>query len=273
MSIIIRLKPDLGICLLLMALTSPVCAQIGLFSQKQEMEAGNEADAQIRKQQKMTDDRHYNGLVSYLGKRLVRVCERPKLQWTFRVIDSKELNAFSVPGYVYVNTGLLAAVKDDQDALAGVIAHEIGHTCGKHAVKQMEKSSIGGALIGLIGGRNKTTSGLAGVAANLVLLGYSRDDENDADKRAIRYMVRAGYDPNGLLRFFETLHEKEGSGGGGVAAYFRTHPPTADRIERVKKNIAREQDNPENARFREGNEGSDPQGRREPGSKIDRDRS
>src|SRR5262249_20314038 len=149
-------------------------------------------------------------------------------------------NAFSVPGYVYVNTGLLETVKDDQDALAGVIAHEIGHTCGKHAVKQMEKGAIGDELIRIIGGRNSVSKGLAGVATNMVMLGYSRDDENDADKRAVRYLVRAGYDPNGLVRFFEVLNEKEGSGGGGVSSYFRTHPPTADRIKRVKQNIAKE---------------------------------
>jgi predicted Zn-dependent protease len=168
------------------------------------------------------------------------VSERSSIPWTFRVLESRELNAFSVPGYVYVNTALIDSTGGDRDMLAAVIAHEIGHTTGKHAVKQMEKSAIGGLLIGLLAGRNRTTSTLASIAANLVMLGYSRGDENDADKRAVRYMLRAGYDPNGLVRFFEMLQRKGGREGGGLLTYFRTHPPTGDRIKRVTEEIAKQ---------------------------------
>ena len=133
--------------------------------------------------------------MNHIGRRLVAVCERPDLNWTIRVLDSRELNAFSVPGYVYITTATLNAMRDDQDAIAGVLAHEIGHTCGKHAAKQMEKGAIGSLLVGLIGGRNRTVGSLANVAANLVMLGYSRDDENDADRRAVRYTTKAGWQP------------------------------------------------------------------------------
>jgi predicted Zn-dependent protease len=238
-----RTRHHLFLCALaLLVVSAPKArAQFGLISQKQELDAGREADAQTRQQYRLSRDRDYNGLVSHLGKRLARVCERPDIPWTFRVLESKEINAFSVPGYVYVNTGLLDAVGDDQDALAGVIAHEIGHTCGRHAVKQMEKGAIGGLLIDLLGGRSRSVHSLANVAANLVMLGYSRDDENDADRRAVRYTIRAGYDPNGLVRFFEMLERKEGSGGGGLLTYFRTHPNTGDRIKRVREEIRKEE--------------------------------
>ena len=217
---------------------APAHAQFGLVSEKQELEAGRTADAEITSKYRISHDSYYNALVSHLGTRITRVCKRPNIPWTFRVIDSKELNAFSVPGYVYVNTGLIEATGRDQDQLAGVIEHEVGHTCGKHAVKNMEKGTIGNVLVSLIGGRNKAVSGLANVAANLIMLGYSRDEENDADKRAVHYTVRAGYDPSGLVRFFEMLQQKEGNGTNIV--YFRTHPPTSDRIARVQQNIARE---------------------------------
>jgi beta-barrel assembly-enhancing protease len=224
--------------LCIMAISVPAAqAQFGLVGEKQELEAGRQADAQIRQQHRVSSDRQWNGLVRHLGTRLTRVSDRPNINWTFRVLDSNELNAFSVPGYVYMTTATLEAMRDDQDAIAGVIAHEIGHTTGKHAAKQMEKGTIGSLLVGLIGGRNKTVSSLANVAANLVMMGYSRDDENDADRRAVRYMDRAGYDPNGLVRFFEYLQERGDRGGGGIATYFRTHPPTGDRIGRVKKEI------------------------------------
>ena len=224
---------------LLLPSSTPATAQ-GLVSTKQELDAGRQADAEIVKKYKISRDSYYNGIVSHLGKRLVKVSERSNIDWTFRVIDSKDLNAFSVPGYVYVNTATIDSAGEDQDELAGVIAHEIGHTTGRHAAKQMEKSAIGGLLVGLLGGRNSSVQGLASVAANLVMLGYSRDDENDADKRAVRYLVRAGYDPNGLVRFFEMLQAKGDKSSAGIASYLRTHPPTPDRIKRVKQNIEKE---------------------------------
>ena len=218
---------------------APAQAQFGLVSERQELEAGKQADAQIRQKYRVSSDPAMNRLVQTLGRNLAAVSERPNIPWTFRVLDSNELNAFSVPGYVYMTTETIRQSRGDRDMIAGVFAHEIGHTTGKHSVKQMEKGALGSLLVGVLGGRNRTISGLASVAANLVMLGYSRDDENDADKRAVRYMVRAGYNPNGLVRFFEMLQSKGDRGGGGVASYFRTHPPTGDRVKRVREEIAK----------------------------------
>ena len=226
-----------AVALTLMA--APAQAQFGLVSESQELQAGREADKQILQKYRVSRDPAMNQLVQTLGRRLASVSERPNIPWTFRVLDSNELNAFSVPGYVYMTTETIRQARGDRDMIAGVFAHEIGHTTGKHSVKQMEKGALGSLLVGVLGGRNRTISGLASVAANLVMLGYSRDDENDADRRAVRYMTRAGYDPNGLVRFFQMLQTKGDRGGGGLATYFRTHPPTGDRVRRVQEEIAK----------------------------------
>ena len=234
-------KMRLALAVAVMTLAAPAAqAQFGLVSESQELQAGREADAQIRQKYRVSSDPTMNRLVQTLGNDLAAVSERPNIPWTFRVLDSEELNAFSVPGYVYMTTATIRAARGDRDMIAGVFAHEIGHTTGKHAVKQMEKGTIGNLLLGTLLGRSgSTVKALGGLAANLVMLGYSRGDENDADKRAVDYMIRAGYDPNGLVRFFDMLNQKGGSSAGGVMTYFRTHPPTGDRISRVKQEIAK----------------------------------
>jgi len=207
----------------------------GLISEKQELSMGKQAAGQIEARYKVSKDRQMNDLVQSMGVKLASVSSRPKVAWTFKVLDTKEVNALSVPGYVYVNSGLIDFVSGDKDQLASVVAHEIGHTTGRHAVKQAEKSMIGGTLISLLfrkGGGN-----VANIFANLALLGYSRKDEYHADKLGADYSHKAGYDPNGMVRFFEHLQAKEGGGSKGLGTYFKTHPPTSERIKRVKAQI------------------------------------
>ncbi|MCC6730943.1 MAG: M48 family metalloprotease [Chthonomonadales bacterium] len=235
-----RAALPLLVALAAMAAEAVAQAQLGLVSQSQELKAGREADAQIRQTYRISHDPALNARVRTIGRKLARASDRPDIPWTFRVIESDDINAFSVPGYVYVNTGLIQAVDGHTDELAGVIAHEVGHTAGRHAAKQMEKSFIGGLIGEMIGG-NRFTTQLVNVAENLILLGYSRDDENDADRRAVKYLLRAGYDPNGLVRFFKLLQKKE-SKAPGLLTYFRTHPPTGDRIERVREQIRKQRD-------------------------------
>src|SRR5437870_200019 len=93
----------------LAALTCAQVSQAQLFSisERQELDAGRQADTQVQGKYRISRDSEANGMVRHLGSRLVSVCERPNLPWTFRVIESRDINAFSVPGYVYVNSGLL----------------------------------------------------------------------------------------------------------------------------------------------------------------------
>jgi predicted Zn-dependent protease len=211
-------------------------ANAKLISEKQELSMGKQAAGQIESQYKVSKDQQMTDLVRNIGIKLASVSSRPNINWTFKVLDTKEVNAVSVPGYVYVNSGLIDFVGGDKDQLAAVIGHEIGHTTARHAVKQAEKSMVGGTLISILfrkGGGN-----VANLFANLALLGYSRKDEYQADKLGVTYEYKAGYDPNAMVRFFEHLQAKEGDSSKGLGTYFKTHPPTSERIKRVKAQIA-----------------------------------
>ena len=99
--------------ILLLIATVPASAQFGRISEKDELNAGNNADIQITKQYRVSESPERNRLVQSLGRKLTAVCERPDLKWTFRALDSKELNAFSVPGCVYVTTATMDACGND----------------------------------------------------------------------------------------------------------------------------------------------------------------
>lgn len=209
----------------------------GLISEKTELQMGRDGAKQIEQQYKVCTDKKLTAEVETIGKRIAEKCSRPKLEWQFKVLETKDVNAVSVPGYVYVFRGLMDYVGTDTDALAGVIGHEIGHTCGRHAAKSAEKELTYGLAIQILM-KKKDAQQLGSVAANLALLGYSRKDEFQADKLGADYMFAAGYDPNGMVRFFRKLQEKEGKdSGSGLDKYFRTHPPTKDRISRVSDEI------------------------------------
>lgn len=208
---------------------------IDLVSESQELEAGRQAAAQVESKYRVVTGAQAR-LVEQLGRRLAAVSSRPKLDWKFRVIEEPSVNAFAVPGYVYIHTGLLKAVGNDRDALAGVIAHEVGHTAARHSKKQMEKGAVAGLIGAVITKGNSRNAGWFNLAGNVVLLKYSRDDEYEADRLAVDYLQKTGIDPHGMIRFFGKLEKMEGK-SNQVASWFRTHPNSGDRIERIRKRI------------------------------------
>ena len=159
------------------------------------------------------------------------------------VLQSREINAFALPGgYLFIERGLLEAA-DNESELAGVLAHEMAHDVARHSNKLMKKAMIssllyqaaqvaaavltGGASIGVYYALQYGFYGL-GFVLDLNLLGVSRDYELEADQLGVQYAWNAGYDPTGFIQFFDKMATKQGYVNS--ASWFRTHPPFLERM-------------------------------------------
>jgi predicted Zn-dependent protease len=163
--------------------------------------------------------------------------------YTITLLNSNVLNAFAIPGgYVYVTRQLLAAMNDEAE-LAFVLGHEVGHVAARHSKKRQTSSTIGNlgaVLLGAVTGSSQI-AGLASQAGQVLLLGYSRDQEYQADSLGVRYLGGAGYDrlaaPD-MLQQLGNATQLEGLVQGKAAestpGWARSHPLTADRVARAR---------------------------------------
>lgn len=153
--------------------------------------------------------------------------------------DSKTVNAFAAPGgNLYVYTGLLATA-DNEAEVAGVLSHEAGHVVARHSARQLVEMFGLQAIAGLALGKNPALASqlAASIVANGAMLAHSRSAENEADEYGVRYASATGYDPRGLVTFFQKLQAKEGRTPAALS-WLSTHPATPDRINHINQFIA-----------------------------------
>lgn len=210
-----------------------------LLSRNEEIQVGKEGARGIEQKYRLSTNQADIALVQRIGNRLTSANNLSDWPWTFKVIDDPMVNAVSLPGGpIYVFRGLLDATNRNESELAGIIGHEIAHVEKRHAAKQYSNQVVAGTIISVGTGGSVQTA--AQIANLFIQLEYSRGDEYEADSAAIAYMHRAGYDPYGLVRFFEKLMAMQKEGRGNVITNnLRTHPLTSARIERAKAEIAR----------------------------------
>ena len=219
------------------------CSLVGCgISQQQEVQMGQEYATQINAQLPIVQDPELNRYINVLGDSIARLTSRGNLDWHFFIVDSKEVNAFAVPGgFVYVNRGLIERT-DQMDEVAGVLGHEIGHVVRRHTVKQMEKAQ--GANIGVTLACVLTSvcnSQIAGAAINIaggaVFASFSRQDEAEADQEGFNNVVRANISPVGMVTMFQKLIAERKSRPSAVEGWFRTHPLEEDRVTAIQARI------------------------------------
>ncbi|MFH1678593.1 MAG: M48 family metalloprotease [Candidatus Omnitrophota bacterium] len=213
-----------------------------LIDTRSEVALGQKIDAQIRKEYIVEPDNAAQQRARRLGQDVARACERKGLEYHFLVLrhkgDKEELNAFSTPGgYVYILKDLMDEATDDE--LVGVIAHEVGHIAAKHAVKRLQASMGYDILMSLAFSKESVVliKSTMDIVSNLVVLGYSRKDELEADRLAVRYTYKAGYDPYGLVTFMQKLEAEHKDNAPAIINFLRTHPPHSQREELLKEEI------------------------------------
>ena len=205
------------------------------ISQQQEVAMGRDYSAQIAAQLPLLSDAQVNRYVTTLGERLARVTDARGLTWHFAVVNSREVNAFAVPGgWIYVNRGLIERAQN-MSQLAGVLAHEIGHVTRRHSVEQMQQAqganigvTLACTLTGVCGGAG--TQAAINVGGSALFAKFSRSDEAEADAEAVATTIRAGISPTGIPGMFRILLAERQSNPGALEKFFLTHPLAEDRI-------------------------------------------
>jgi predicted Zn-dependent protease len=238
--------------LLFSCTTSPVTGRrdINLVSEGEEMQLGLASFDQIKTNTPVSKDPAINDMVQRVGKRIAAVADKdmPNAKWEFVVFDSKEANAFCLPGgKVGVYTGIMPIAKDDA-GLATVLGHEIGHAVAHHGASRMSKAmvsqGVGQAAGALVGSTQyaqyqDTFMSLYGIGSKVAVeLPYSRKQESEADEIGVIYMARAGYDPKAAVEFWQRFSGYTQQQGGGQSSFFSkflsTHPLDKDRIAQLQ---------------------------------------
>jgi predicted Zn-dependent protease len=212
--------------------------EFSLMSEAQEVALGQQADADVRREMGLYDDREWQQYVSTIGLQLARNSERPNLPWHFAVVDVAAINAFALPGgYIYMTRGILPFLQDEAQ-LVGVLGHEIGHVTARHSAQQYSRAT--GATLGLILGSIfvpavRQFGQLAESGLGVLFLKYGREDELQADELGVRYVSRSGWDPAGIPEMLTTLGRiSEASDNKGVPNWLSTHPAPEARVQRVQ---------------------------------------
>jgi len=199
-----------------------------------EVALGQNTALQVAKQYAFIKDPQQINKVTEIGEKVAKVSDRTDLKYHFAVVDDKEINAFTVPGgYIYINSGLLEITNDDE--LACVIGHEIGHVAARHIAKKLQ-AQLGYSVLMNIALQNANVRQMQqaiDLTFNLATLGYSREDELLSDRLGAKYAYKAGYDPYAMITFLKKLQAKDKSDMGPV--FLRSHPYTSQRIQLMEK--------------------------------------
>ncbi|HEX2461486.1 MAG TPA: M48 family metallopeptidase, partial [Vicinamibacterales bacterium] len=208
------------------------------YSLQQDIELGQEAAAEARKQLPLLNDNRVDDYVERVGENLVDAIpaefRHAGFRYTFDVVNQKEINAFALPGGpMFLNRGMIEASRSEGE-MAGVMAHEISHVILRHGTAQATKGqkfqigAVAGQVLGAIVGGAAGSVIAQGTQFGLgaYFLKYSREYERQADLLGAQLMARAGYDPRAMATMFQTI---QGEGGRSGPEWLSSHPDPGNR--------------------------------------------
>lgn len=233
------------------SLASGAAADPFKISAQDQVKLGDRAAADVRKNEKVLPDSDPRTvLIRRIGQKYLdlyaaddKTIKNPKpFKYSFEVIDSKEVNAFCLPGgHTFFYTGLLDRLTTE-DQVAAVLGHELTHAREEHFASDYaaaQRREIGLTAILIAVNANSNLVNLAAITNDAIIgTKFSRNSENRADKGGFSLMVRAGYNPQGMVEVFETLNKAAGS--GAPPEFLSTHPSDKNRIKNVQAMIQKE---------------------------------
>jgi predicted Zn-dependent protease len=218
-----------------------------LLSEADEIALGRKTNQEVLQQYSIYENPALLKYVQNVGTKVARNSHRNNLIYRFTVLDSKEVNAFALPGgYIYITRGLMAYLKSEAE-LATVLGHEVGHVTARHSVRQYSANQLTnfGIVLGsiFIPGMNQTSNQLAQLFGTALLRGYGREHELEADRLGSEYLARTGYNPKAMLDvisvlknqevFEKELAQSEGRDPRIYHGVFATHPDNDTRLQQV----------------------------------------
>jgi len=211
------------------------------LSIEEEIQLGLQSTRQMINQHGgLYQDEKHQSIVKKVGKRLVdnSIARSTTYEYDFHLLaDPNAINAFALPGGQCFITYALYAKLENEDQLAGVLGHEIGHVIARHGAERIAKQELTAGLTGaaVIAAGDYGSAQAAQMIASMVNMKYGREQELESDDLGIRFMIEAGYDPTQMKGVMKIL--KEASGPNRQPEFLSTHPDPGNRMEEIDNSI------------------------------------
>ncbi|MDI7259024.1 MAG: M48 family metalloprotease [Thermodesulfobacteriota bacterium] len=206
---------------------------------EEEKKLGKKIILEMEKKVEWVRDLTLQAFINRIGYSLVAQAGPTPFEFKFYLINGTEPNAYAIPGgHIFLTTGILVLAENEQE-VAGVLSHEISHVMARHVAQMIERSkrlniaSMAAIVAGLLLGGGKASEAVVTTAmatAEALGLKYTREMEVEADQNSLHYMIKTGYDPNGLITFMNKIYKLSLTSGPRIPTYLSTHPAIEDRI-------------------------------------------
>ena len=208
-----------------------------VYGTDKEVSIGEAVSVKMEQQYDIVTDVDVNERAQRVLDRIAAVCDRKDIVYFIKVLDKDTMNAVSLPGgYVYIFKELFDELETD-DQIAGVVAHEVAHITARHAVKRIQNAYGAMILQGLAAQSNAKVAQGVNFALISLFSEYSQQDEFEADRLGVKYLKKAGYDPNAMVQVLVKLREDQEKNPAREYSYWRTHPFIPQRISIVNQAI------------------------------------